>query len=440
MLLDDALAALVTGSNRLCACGRPHRLETAELHATPGSLEGLCGYLARFCPDSPLALVADDQTWRAAGARVRDLLRAGGYEVRVCALGGGELHADEHTLGSLLIQGEGAGFLLAVGSGVINDATRYVAARTGVPYGVIATAPSMDGYLSKTSPLTRAGFKFTHPGISPSLVVADPEITATAPRALVAAGLGDLLGKYQAQLDWRIAHAVCGEWFCPDISDAMAGAADLALAAAPGAARGDREALALLTQALLLAGAGMQLAGSSRPASGCEHHMAHYWEIMEGRRGPVRLHGDKVGVGAGLACLLDEAFFRGAPPRELPRWERAAWEKGMRAHFGAAADVAIQETAPFYFHPEWPLWLERLQAQWEELGELARDVACRRERILGTLRLLDGPALPADRGSEVRDTLAWAPMVRGRMTVLSLMRRLGCDRQLEEVAAHANRG
>ncbi len=46
----------------------------------------------------------------------------------------------------------------------------------------------------------------------------------------------------------------------------------------------------------------MQIVGSSRPASGAEHHMSHLWkmEVINGHLDAY--HGEKVGVGL-LLCI-----------------------------------------------------------------------------------------------------------------------------------------
>ena len=57
--------------------------------------------------------------------------------------------------------------LLAVGSGTLNDVTKYVSARTGIPYVIAATAPSMDGYASTVAPTILDGFKPPCPPCTP---------------------------------------------------------------------------------------------------------------------------------------------------------------------------------------------------------------------------------------------------------------------------------
>ena len=78
---------------------------------------------------------------------------------------------------------------------------------------------------------------------------------------------------------------------------------------------GEEEACEKLMYGLILSGLAMQMAGNSRPASGAEHHMSHFWE-MEVINGPLdALHGEKVSVGTMLVleeykkmCIRDSFY------------------------------------------------------------------------------------------------------------------------------------
>lgn len=97
---------------------------------------------------------------------------------------------------------------VAVGAGTINDRTKLAAQRTGRPYLCVATAASMDGYTSFGAIVTERGFERTIGCPAPRAVIADLGVLAAAPRALSAAGYGDLLGKITAGADWIPADAL----------------------------------------------------------------------------------------------------------------------------------------------------------------------------------------------------------------------------------------
>ena len=67
-----------------------------------------------------------------------------------------------------------ADYVLAVGSGTLNDMAKSVSFRRKIPCGVLATAASMDGYCSTGAALMKGGFKVTdtvHPPEDNSLIL-----------------------------------------------------------------------------------------------------------------------------------------------------------------------------------------------------------------------------------------------------------------------------
>ena len=96
-----------------------------------------------------------------------------------------------------------ADYVLAVGSGTLNDMAKSVATRLHIPSGVLATAASMDGYCSKGAALMRGGFKVTDEVCTPADILIDLEIVRNAPKLMTAAGFGDIIGKYTCLTDWK---------------------------------------------------------------------------------------------------------------------------------------------------------------------------------------------------------------------------------------------
>lgn len=214
------------------------------------------------------------------------------------------LHANEH--GVAMAEEKLKSFykpdvLLAVGSGTVHDITRFLAHRRGLPFVSVPTAASVDGFVSTVAAMTWNGCKKTFPAVAPVLVVADSDIFSRAPHRLNASGFSDLLGKYTALADWKIAHAVTGEYLCERVCDLEYEALRVVCGRLGEIREGGREACEQLMYALLLSGLAMQMVGNSRPASGAEHHMSHLWE-MEVINGHVDYyHGEKVSVGLVLS-------------------------------------------------------------------------------------------------------------------------------------------
>lgn len=191
-----------------------------------------------------------------------------------------------------------ADYVMAVGSGTLNDMAKSVATRLGKQSGVLATAASMDGYCSKGAALMRGGKKVTDEVHAPSDILIDPEIVRKAPRLMTAAGFGDIVGKFTCLTDWKMANAVKGEPIHEKAFSMMEEARSACMAAFDDLTKYTPEAVEKLMDALIAAGLSMAECGNSRPASGSEHHMSHFLEMDFVRRGEkIPLHGVKVAIG-----------------------------------------------------------------------------------------------------------------------------------------------
>lgn len=296
------------GMEYSCACGKSHKVDIQAIRVGSGVIQELPGIL-RDLGASHIFLVTDNYTYEAAGRQVEQLLDQAGlpYHKRVFQTET-PLVPNEYALGSVLAAMTSQDdMLLAVGSGTLNDVTKYVSARTGVPYVIAATAPSMDGYASTVAPTILDGFKTTLPAVYPAAIVADVDILKDAPMPMLTAGFGDIIGKFTSLADWRLSHQLNGEYYCPEVAGVIEAAVETCAANAQALAQREPQAIQAVTEALILSGLAMGMVGVSRPASGAEHQMAHYWEMDALRRGEEHpLHGNAVGVGTVLAASLYE--------------------------------------------------------------------------------------------------------------------------------------
>lgn len=277
-------------------CDRTHSMPKTEYDIGFDAMDRISQTLSAAGFGRHLLLVADQNTWLAAGKKAYSVLIQNSYSVDTHIfpkLDSAEMETAKQLAG-LAASVDG---ILGVGTGTINDLCRYAGFLSQKPFAIVATAASMDGFCSSVAPLIEDGFKRTYEAIPPTAVIADGTVLDKAPKALTAAGLADLLGKYTCLADWKISHLLTGEYFCPGIENMVRTAVDKAIAAVPAIRQGEPGAVLPLMNALCLSGIAMALSGNSRPASGAEHHLSHFWEmrfLSEGRR-PV-FHGAKVGV------------------------------------------------------------------------------------------------------------------------------------------------
>ena len=297
----QASPADLAGSRFACSCGHHHGVDIEMVQTSAGIAKTVASYVQkRFSGVAPV-LVADTNTAKAQGDALATAFQAIGMTPVRYTFPAHENHflvPDEQAIGSLLAAlPRDTSLIVAAGSGTINDLCRFVADRMKVPYLIVSTAPSVDGYASTVSPLILRGHKITLDACYPNAVFADPDVLRAAPAELLQAGFGDLLGKITALADWELARRLQGEYHCPLIEGMVRKALSASMAQAAGVAARDAGACTALYEALLLSGLAMGMVGNSRPASGAEHHLAHYWEMDALAKGETHaLHGNAVGA------------------------------------------------------------------------------------------------------------------------------------------------
>jgi glycerol-1-phosphate dehydrogenase [NAD(P)+] len=278
-----------------------------------------------------LLAVTDPNTRRVAGDRVIADLWDAGLTVRECRFEQDEPLPDEASAGALLAAyAPDIDLILGIGSGTINDLCTFVGAKVKRPSAIVGTAPSMDGYASLGSAMLLGGVKVTPPTQCPAAIFCDTDILKEAPPRMIAAGLGDMLGKYTALADWRLSRLMTGEPMPEEIVslirtalDKCAEGAQKAVKAGRADALRDPKIIENITEGLILSGIAMSLYGDSRPASGTEHHLAHYWEMRYLRAGKPHVpHGIKVGLAAVTALALWKELPSVEPSGDAaPHWE-----------------------------------------------------------------------------------------------------------------------
>ena len=297
----------MTGYSYECSCGRRHSVDIRKIAIGKGVVNDLPEILSEF-KDKKIIVVSDVNTWKIAGERVFFLLKEAGFTgLSTYTLESEDypiVVPDERVIARLLYETPNdTALLLAVGSGTINDTCKIVSYKMGIASATVGTAPSMDGYASSMSPLIVNHAKVTYLSHYPYAIVCDSEIMATAPDVMFRAGFGDIVGKYTALADWQLTVKINHEYYCETTAQLVRNAVDLCVKNAEPYMQREPEAIDCMNEALLLSGIAMGLVGISRPASGCEHHMAHFWELDALKKGIEHpLHGNSVGVGSIVAC------------------------------------------------------------------------------------------------------------------------------------------
>lgn len=395
----------------------------------------------RFTGSNNVLVCADEAGFKAAGASVVASLEAAGLNVRKHILPVKVLpkaSVEEAEPFRAALSAEHDLFPVSVGSGVINDLVKYAAFKTDRRYITVATAASMDGYTSAGAPLADRGFKVTIPTRAPIAMVADFDIISDAPAEMNGWGYGDLAGKIPAGGDWILADALGVEpiddlaWSL--VQDNLKGW----LEGPEGICAGDRDSVARLFVGLTAVGFAMEAHGSSRPASGADHQIAHLWEMEDHtHQGQKISHGAAVSVGCvaslalfdwliaqDLGALDIDQIVAGAPALEARNISLRQAIPDPRIAQKAQVELAQKHATPDAHRAR----LATLKSKWPALRERLDSHLLRSDTMAQMLRRAGAPVHAAQIGItsyHLLATMRAAVFIRRRYTILDLLHDIG---------------
>jgi glycerol-1-phosphate dehydrogenase [NAD(P)+] len=276
----------------LCECGKDHKDIIESIRVEEKIIEGLLEDLKEYNTGEVL-FVTDLPVSKAYQLFITEL-EAVGYCVYILKRED-DLLPDEQGVGEIILQTtQATKLIVGIGSGTLNDLCRYVSYRLNIPYWIVMSAPSMDGYASTASPILVDGFKKTFYCHVAKRIYGQKDVINHAPSDMIVAGLGDLLGKITALTDWKMSHILHGEYFCPMIYRNLYAYIDNL---SDNLSISQEELGELICESLIQSGIYMSYVGNSRPASGAEHLISHTLEMEAIKKGEkVDFHGIKVGM------------------------------------------------------------------------------------------------------------------------------------------------
>ena len=421
-----------------CTCGRTHSTDVQRIHLGSDAIDVLVRTVQEMGYER-LFVVSDRNTWRAAGEAVDAALGEAGITRAHIVLPYDEPIPDEHVIGEVFCaMPQETDLIVCVGSGTLNDLCKFVSFRAKIEYMVFATAPSMDGWVSIGAPLIINHMKVTIDTHGPLAVFSDPAVLAASPTKMINAGVGDVLGKYTALIDWRFARMVNGEYVCDETVANVRKALDLVSSNAEAIASREPEAVLTVMEGLLLTGIAMAWIGNSRPASGCEHHMSHVMEMrlqIDGKK--AVLHGAKVGIDL-IYCLemyrmLAEEKIDWEAARAKP-FDKDKWVEFTRRVYKIAAPEieALEDRTDKYNIEARNARLDALEREWPRMVQMMHDELPSPDEIRRIYQVLGAPAKPSDVGIDAElfcDSIIAGRDVRTRWTMLQLLWDLGLDEE-----------
>jgi glycerol-1-phosphate dehydrogenase [NAD(P)+] len=384
--------------------------------------------------DKPAVIVADTNTFEAAGRIVHDAFHHKNQCLEPFIYTDPNLYAEYKFVEELQewLKNHDA-IPVAVGSGTINDVTKLAAHDVGRPYMCVATAASMDGYTAFGASITQIGSKQTFFCPAPRAVVADLEIITAAPGAMNSWGYTDLVAKVTAGADWMLSDAMGAEPVHAEAWKIIQPGLRELISDPLGVPARRPESISRLVEGLMLAGFAMQAATNSRAASGAEHQFSHLWDMQHHTHdGKAPSHGFKVGIGT-LAITALYEYLLDQPIENLnvdaccAAWpDEVALEKLIPQRFsqGDLTVVALQESrAKWVTRDELRDQLKKLRVIWPELRERLRHQLFPFAELKKMLSVAGAPVEPEEIGisrERLRESFWLAYFLRRRITVLDM--------------------
>lgn len=403
---------------------------------------------ARMFPGARVLVVADGNTFAAAGEAVVASLKAAGIEFAeepYVFPGTPTLYAGYENVEKLRehIRPLENTVVCSIASGTLNDIAKLASGELGRKYMNVCTAPSVDGYAAFGASISKDGFKITRSCPAPTALVADLRVIAAAPQRLIATGYGDLIEKIPAGADWILADELGIEPIDDYVWSLVQGPLRGALADPERIGAGDAEAITGLAEGNIMSGLAMQAAQSSRPASGAGHQFSHVWE-MEGHGldwEPPLSHGMKVGVGTVASCAIwEEALKIDMDALDVDAIVAAAkTDKEIEAKVRGLlipriADEAVKHSIEKNLQgDELRARIAAIREAWPRIVARVKDQLITADEAVDRLKKVGAPYHPEMIGIDMarfRETHIKAQTIRNRYTVLDLLTDLG---MLDEV-------
>ena len=404
-----------------CTCGKVHNCNIKYVFIEENAILRIKGITGQY---KNIILVADNNTYAVCGEEVKKQIDGRCENVLVFQTDGFLVPNEDAVKKAQDILSDKTDLIIGIGSGVIQDLCKYVSFNAKIPYMIVATAPSMDGYASVGAAMIMNNMKITYSAHVPEAIIGDVNILKDAPMDMIKSGYGDILGKYSCLNDWKLSKAINGEYFCDYIYnltyEMLLETKDLG----KRLLKREKDAVKTLTEALVGVGIAMAYAGNSRPASGSEHHLSHFFEltgIMNNE--PYFMHGTDVAFSTVYTEGLREELLKIKKP--CKKIYNVNPESEIKRVYGKAADgvIELQNKLGWYKQDKTEIYKEK----WNEIKEILNECP-KKEELLKYLKSIELDINEFEKlyGKEkIHDAVLYAKDLKDRYSVLWLYNSIG---------------
>lgn len=399
-----------------CKCGKLHKCEIKHIVIKKNALENSKNLFKRY---KNILLIADKNTFSAYGKKLH-LFKSLNCKIYIFNTNN-VLVPNEKAIKTIENHLEkSTDLIVGVGSGVINDLCKYISFKNDLPYFIIASAPSMDGYASSGAALIINNMKITYPAHVPTAIIADTDVLRQSPIDMIKSGIGDIIGKYSALNDWRLSNLINDEFFCENIFQNIGKNIKEVEKNIDKIIDRNEQSVQLLMESLVKVGIAMSYAENSRPASGSEHHIAHYFEITGILNKQQYLpHGIDVLYGTYLTSKIRKEILKTKTPAKPI--DREKWKKEIKSAYGRISNgiIELQENAG---------WInlnfnEIYQQKWINIQQILEEAPSPKEieKVMQKLELSTNFFEKFYGKKRINDAIKYAKFLKERFTVLWLI-------------------
>ncbi|MEN2984976.1 MAG: iron-containing alcohol dehydrogenase [Dictyoglomaceae bacterium] len=380
-------------------------------------------YFLKHQKEKPF-LICDENTYKVCGEYISKELEKQKREYDLLILPGNSF-SDEKSICKVLLHTEENSLIVSIGSGSITDTARFVAYKQKLRFVSVPTAPSMDGYASPVSALTIDGLKTTVLAKPPEKIFVNLTIIKNSPGILKKAGFGDLMGKYTALSDWMLSNILTNENINLNVVNEMYDACENTLKSIE---KEDFEKL--LLEGLVKSGKLMIVVGNSRPASGSEHHLAHYLEFL----GYNLFHGIKVGI----STLYIIRLYKNLLKIDLDKFRNNItysiedWKKEIKNNFPNIYDKIIKENIERIKKMNDPSFrremIKKIKENIKKIYSIVETLDKKEKEILESYKKINFSTNLEDWGikkEDLRRAIIYSLYIRERFSILTLYQILG---------------
>lgn len=400
-----------------CECGKLHLcpIDYVEIGKNAlSSLPEICGSYKN------ILIVSDVNTQRVCGKTVSEILGDKVLKNLVIIPEGDDVIPNEEKIAEIEKEiTPDTDFIVGVGSGVINDLCKYVSHKHNLYYAIVATATSMDGYASVGCALILEGMKITLNARPPKAIIADTSVLKDAPIEMLRAGYGDIVGKYSCLNDWKLSTLINDEYFCKRVYDLTYDCVKKVEVLAEKIQNRDEDAIGTLMEALVIVGIAMSYVDCSRPASGSEHHLSHFFEItgiLDKKE--YFNHGIDVAYSSVVTAQLREEILKSVPVSKT--FDKENRKKEIKRIYKTSADgiIALQEKMGWYEIDDF----DTIVSKWDEIKAVLEEAPKKEDMKAMIERVgLDYSEFGKLYGKDkIADAILYAKDLKDRYTVLWL--------------------